>query len=72
ARRSEGATRALFEPLLAALRDFGCMALMMSGRCDEGPLFGSGRPMPLPPGRAVLVTRAGDERLVQVAWTEPG
>ncbi|WP_373198769.1 type VII secretion protein EccCa [Mycobacterium marinum] len=72
ARRSGGATRALFEPLLAALRDFGCMALMMSGRCDEGPLFGSGRPMPLPPGRAVLVTRAGDERLVQVAWTEPG
>jgi S-DNA-T family DNA segregation ATPase FtsK/SpoIIIE len=71
ARRSGGAARALFEPLLAGLRDLGCMGLMMSGRPDEGALFGSGRPAPLPPGRGVLVTRAGDEQLVQVAWSPP-
>src|SRR5262249_7695956 len=34
ARRRGGAERALFEPLLAGLRDLGCMALMMSGRPD--------------------------------------
>jgi S-DNA-T family DNA segregation ATPase FtsK/SpoIIIE len=69
ARRSGGAARALFEPLLAGLRDLGCMGLVMSGRPDEGILFGSGRPEPLPPGRGILVTRIGDEQLVQVAWS---
>lgn len=69
ARRSGGAARAMFEPLLAGLRDFGCMALMMSGRPDEGTLFGSRPASPLPPGRGILIARPGDEQLVQVAWT---
>jgi len=71
ARRSAGAERALFEPLLAGLRDLGCMGLMMSGRPDERALFGTGRPTPLPPGRGILVSRAGDEQLVQVGWSPP-
>ncbi len=71
ARRSGGAERALFEPLLAGLRDLGCMALMMSGRPDGGTPFGSGRPARLPPGRGVLVTRGGDEQLIQVGWSPP-
>jgi ESX secretion system protein EccC len=71
ARRSGGATRALFEPLLGSLRDLGCMGLVMSGRPDEGALLGSVRPARLPPGRGVLVTRAGDEQLIQVAWSPP-
>ncbi|OBK52052.1 type VII secretion protein EccCb [Mycobacterium sp. 1081908.1] len=71
ARRSGGAERALFEPLLAGLRDFGCMTLMMSRRPDEGAPWGSGRPVRLPPGRGVLITRPGDEQLVQVAWSPP-
>ena len=60
--------RALFEPLLAAARP-RLHGLMMSGRPDDGVLLGRGRPAPLPPGRGVLVTRAGDEQLVQVAWS---
>ncbi|MBO0880831.1 MAG: type VII secretion protein EccCb, partial [Mycobacterium sp.] len=71
ARRSAGAARAMFEPLLAGLRDIGCMALMMSGSPDEGPLIGSVRPSPLPPGRGTLVTRRGGPQLVQVAWSPP-
>jgi S-DNA-T family DNA segregation ATPase FtsK/SpoIIIE len=71
ARRSGGAARALFEPLLAGLRDLGCVGLMMSGRSDEGALLGSVRPAPLPPGRGVLVSRTGDEQCVQVAWSPP-
>jgi DNA segregation ATPase FtsK/SpoIIIE, S-DNA-T family len=71
ARRSGGAGRAMFESLLAGLRDFGCMTLMMSGCADEGALFGSGRPVRLPPGRGVLISRAGDEQLVQVVWSPP-
>jgi DNA segregation ATPase FtsK/SpoIIIE, S-DNA-T family len=71
ARRSSGAARAMFEPLLAGLRDVGCMALMMSGSPDEGPLIGSVRPSPLAPGRGTLVTRRGGAQLVQVAWSSP-
>ncbi len=71
ARRSAGAARALFEPLLAGLRDLGCMGLMMSGRSNEGALLGSVSPAPLPPGRGVLVTCTGDEQRVQVAWSSP-
>jgi len=71
ARRSGGAARGMFDPLLAGLRDLGCMGLMMSGSPDEGALIGSVRPVPLPPGRGTLITRAGGERLVQVAWSPP-
>ncbi len=70
-RRSGGAARAMFEPLLAAVRDAGCMALLMSGSPDEGVLIGSVRQSPMPPGRGTLITRRGDARLVQVAWSPP-
>lgn len=71
ARRSGGAARALFEPLLAALRDLGCMGMTMSGRADEGALLGSRPAGPLPPGRGTLITRPGGEQVVQVAWSPP-
>lgn len=71
ARRSGGAARAVYEPLLAGLRDLGCMGLMMSGNPDEGPLLGSARPASLPSGRGTLLTRAGGEQLIQVAWSPP-
>ncbi|MBV9350937.1 MAG: type VII secretion protein EccCb, partial [Mycobacterium sp.] len=71
ARRSAGAARAMFEPLLASLRDLSGMALIMSGSCEEGPLIGSVRPTSLPPGRGTLITRSGAEQLVQVGWSPP-
>ncbi len=71
ARRSGGAARAMFEPLLAALRDAGPMALLMSGSPDEGVSIGSVRQSPMPPGRGTLITRRGDAQLVQVAWSPP-
>ncbi|BBY17457.1 type VII secretion protein EccCa [Mycolicibacterium litorale] len=71
ARRSGGAARAMFDPLLGRLRDLGAMGLMMSAGPDEGVLLGSVRPTPLPPGRATLVTRGAPDQLIQVAWTEP-
>ncbi|OCB23632.1 type VII secretion protein EccC [Mycobacterium malmoense] len=70
-RRGAGAERALFEPLLASLRDLGCVTLMMSGCPVEDAPFGARRPARLPPGRGFLLTRAGDEELVQVAWSAP-
>ncbi|ORV14903.1 secretion protein EccC [Mycobacterium celatum] len=71
ARRSGGAARALFDPLLAELRDSGCVGLMMSASPDEGPLIGSVRPCSLPPGRGTLITRGDGNQVVQVAWSPP-
>jgi S-DNA-T family DNA segregation ATPase FtsK/SpoIIIE len=71
ARRSGGAARAMFDPVLARLRDLDCMGLMMSASPEEGVLLGSARPTKLPPGRGTLVTRSQPEQLVQVAWTDP-
>lgn len=68
ARRSGGAARAMFDPVLARMRDMGCAGLMMSAAPDEGVLLGSARPVPLPPGRANLVVRGRPEESVQLAW----
>ena len=71
ARRSGGAARAMFDPVLARLRDLGCMGLMMSASPDEGILLGSVRPSAQPPGRGTLITRGHPDQLIQVAWTDP-
>ena len=70
ARRSGGAARALFEPLLAGIRDTGCATLLMSASPEDGLAIGEVRPSPLPPGRGMLISRrGGDPRMIQVGWT---
>jgi S-DNA-T family DNA segregation ATPase FtsK/SpoIIIE len=71
ARRSGGAARAMFDPVLARLRDLGCMGLMMSASPDEGILLGAVRPCAQPPGRGTLIARGHPDQLIQVAWTAP-
>lgn len=71
ARRSGGAARAMFDPVLARMRELGCMGLMMSANPEEGVLLGTVRPSVLPPGRGTLMTRGDADQLVQVAWTDP-
>ncbi len=71
ARRSGGAGRALFEPTLARLRELATPGLLLSGDRDEGPLLGTVRPQPLPPGRAMLVSRKDGTRLIQLAYRPP-
>ncbi|EHR61081.1 type VII secretion protein EccC [Saccharomonospora cyanea] len=68
ARRTGGASRALFEPFLSRLRDIGTPGLLMSGDKEEGPLLGGMKPQLLPQGRAWLVSRRHTARLVQLAW----
>ncbi|HEU4810681.1 MAG TPA: type VII secretion protein EccCa [Nocardioides sp.] len=67
-RRTGGAARALYEPVLQTLRDLATPGLLLSGSPDEGPLIGSQAPRPAPPGRGRLVSRDRVE-VVQVAWT---
>ncbi|PVZ07864.1 type VII secretion protein EccCb [Actinomycetospora cinnamomea] len=71
ARRTGGAGRAVFEPVLARLRELSSPGIVMSGSRDEGVLLGTVRPGPQPPGRGWLVGRRHGERLVQVGWRAP-
>lgn len=71
ARRSAGASRALYDAFVGLIRDLGGAGLIMSGSREEGPLLGGVRPAPLPTGRGRLVTRDRGVQLVQTAWSQP-
>ncbi|EOM74649.1 type VII secretion protein EccC [Rhodococcus rhodnii] len=66
ARRSGGAARALYEPVIARMRDLASAGLVMSGSRDEGNLIGTVRASAMPPGRGTLVSRRATG-LVQIA-----
>ena len=68
ARRSGGAGRAMYEPVLQALRDLAAPGIVLSGSPDEGALVGGVRPEPAVPGRARLVTRDAGRQVVQLAY----
>jgi S-DNA-T family DNA segregation ATPase FtsK/SpoIIIE len=71
ARRSGGASRALYEPVIQGLRDLAMPGLLLSGSRDEGPLIGAVRPSIAQAGRGQLVTRDRGVEGVQMAWTDP-
>jgi S-DNA-T family DNA segregation ATPase FtsK/SpoIIIE len=71
ARRSGGAARALYEPVIQSLRDLAMPGLLLSGSPDEGPLIGTTKPRVAVAGRGQLVTRDRGVEVVQTAWTEP-
>jgi S-DNA-T family DNA segregation ATPase FtsK/SpoIIIE len=71
ARRSGGAGRALFEPVISRLRELAAPTLIGSGSPDEGALAEGVKPTQLPPGRGTLVGRRGECRRIQVAWLPP-
>ncbi|QZY30704.1 type VII secretion protein EccCa [Nocardioides coralli] len=70
ARRSGGASRAMYEPVLQSMRDLAMPGLLLSGSPDEGPLIGNLKPTPSPPGRGRLVTRDRGVETLQTAWTD--
>jgi DNA segregation ATPase FtsK/SpoIIIE, S-DNA-T family len=71
ARRSGGASRAFYDPVLGRLRDLATPGIVMSGDREDGPLLGNVRLGSLPPGRGWLVTRREGARLIQCGWLDP-
>jgi S-DNA-T family DNA segregation ATPase FtsK/SpoIIIE len=71
ARRTGGAARAFYEPLLGTLRDLRSPGVLLSGSAEEGPLLAGVRARTTAPGRARWVSPSGEEGPFQVAWTEP-
>jgi S-DNA-T family DNA segregation ATPase FtsK/SpoIIIE len=67
ARRGGGASRALFEPVIARLRELATPGLLMNGSPDEGPLLDGVKLTPQAPGRGLLLGRRRGPRRVQVA-----
>ncbi len=70
-RRTGGASRALFDPVLGTMKDMAVETILMSGPRDEGKLIGDVRPSKMPPGRGTLISRSRGQELVQVAYMEP-
>ncbi|MEV5988081.1 type VII secretion protein EccCa [Streptomyces sp. NPDC052051] len=71
-RRVAGASRALYEPFLTALRETGATALLMTGDRSEGQLFPGLYASALPPGRGTLVRRGRRHQLIQTALAPEG
>jgi S-DNA-T family DNA segregation ATPase FtsK/SpoIIIE len=71
ARRSGGAGRALYEPMLQRLRELGTPGVLLSGSRDEGPLLAGVKLSPRPPGQGQYVDRRGTAGVIQVAWSPP-
>jgi S-DNA-T family DNA segregation ATPase FtsK/SpoIIIE len=67
ARRVAGAAKALFEPVIARMRDVSPRGLILSGDRQEGVLIGPHRASEQVPGRGLLVTRGKPAELIQVA-----
>lgn len=71
ARRSGGVGRAVFDPMIARLKDLSSDVLLMSGDRDEGYIVGRSRMQQLVPGRGELISRIRPQEMIQVAL-EPG
>ncbi|GAA4013303.1 type VII secretion protein EccC [Allokutzneria multivorans] len=69
-RRTGGASRAMYDPVVARIRDLASPGILMSGRPEEGPLLGNIKAQPLPPGRGWLTSRNGNE-LIQLGYLPP-
>jgi S-DNA-T family DNA segregation ATPase FtsK/SpoIIIE len=69
ARRSGGASRVLYEPVIQALKDLAAPGILLAGNPEEGQLIGKLRPQARTPGRGHLVSRATGTQYVQLAWT---
>jgi S-DNA-T family DNA segregation ATPase FtsK/SpoIIIE len=70
ARRTGGAGRAVYDPVIGRLRELGTPGLVGNGSRDEGTLWGQVRPAPQPPGRGMLISRRSGSQSVQIAWCE--
>ncbi|WP_139738698.1 type VII secretion protein EccCa [Actinomyces wuliandei] len=71
ARPMAGASQAMYDPFIQALRDTGATGLMMDGERSEGVVLAGTRPEHLRPGRGWWIRRGRRPRLAQVAAFTP-
>lgn len=71
ARRTGGASRAIFEPVLQQLGDLSTPGVLFSGERTEGRLANGVMSRQLPRGRALLARRGQPPEQIQTLWTPP-
>ncbi|MEU6391748.1 type VII secretion protein EccCa [Streptomyces sp. NPDC046939] len=71
-RRVAGASRALYDQFLTALRETGASALVMTGDRSEGQLLPGLYASAQPPGRGTLARRGRRHQLIQTALAPEG
>jgi S-DNA-T family DNA segregation ATPase FtsK/SpoIIIE len=71
ARRTGGASRASYDPIIGKLKEIAAPGIVMNGSKDEGALVGNVKPGPMPPGRGTIVSRKIGKQLMQVSWIQP-
>lgn len=71
ARRSGGAARAIYEPVLQRVIELNTPGILLSGDRSEGALIGGVAPSQLPPGRGISIRRGYPPTLIQTAWLPP-
>ncbi|GAA3932720.1 type VII secretion protein EccCa [Microbacterium soli] len=71
ARRTGGASRATFEPVMQTLRDLAAPGILLSGSPDEGALIGNVKASLAVPGRAKVITREHGLQIMQLAYAPP-
>jgi S-DNA-T family DNA segregation ATPase FtsK/SpoIIIE len=71
ARRTGGAARSLYEPLLQAVSELGGCGVLFGGDRLEGPLINGVAAQRLPAGRALIARRGTRPEQAQVAWLQP-
>jgi S-DNA-T family DNA segregation ATPase FtsK/SpoIIIE len=67
-RRSGGASRAAYDPVIQRMTDLSATALLLSGNPEEGQLVGRVRPMFSVPGRVQVVSRDRGHEIAQLAY----
>lgn len=70
-RRSGGASRGMFEPVMQTFNDLSVAGMLLPGSPDDGQLIGRLRPKQGNPGRAQFRSRDVPRETLQVAWVEP-
>jgi S-DNA-T family DNA segregation ATPase FtsK/SpoIIIE len=71
ARRTGGASRASYDPIIGKLKEIAAPGIVMNGSKDEGQLLGNVKPGTMPPGRGIMVSRKVGKQLTQVSWIQP-
>ena len=67
-RRSGGASRAAYDPILQGMTDLGVTGILLSGNPEEGQLIGKVKAIPSAPGRAQVISRSRGYQVVQLAY----
>ncbi|MFI6024315.1 type VII secretion protein EccCa [Amycolatopsis magusensis] len=68
ARRSGGAAKSTYDPVIGKLKEIAMPGIIMNGSKDEGQLLGNVKPSQMPPGRGTLVSRKVGKQLMHVAF----